>query len=236
VVTPHHFFDVTGVGYDDNGGVNFDGALKLNGQAMDWHQDKSMEWLVNIAGQTTDAQLHFENNRWELTGEPTDGALTTLYRKMTGHDPEVAEIDSLPFDSAFRFSARLADLDGQRLLMVKGSPATVLRLTNQAHNPEYWEHAMSDLTSDGLRVVALAYQVVDDSVDTIDAKSISGLELAGMVGIIDPPREEAATAIAELRKAGVEVKMITGDHPDTAMAIANKLHLAPNFKAISGPE
>lgn len=236
VVTPHHFFDVTGVGYDDNGGVNFDGALKLNGQAMDWHQDKSMEWLVNIAGQTTDAQLHFENNRWELTGEPTDGALTTLYRKMTGHDPEVAEIDSLPFDSAFRFSARLADLNGQRLLMVKGSPATVLRLTNQAHNPEYWEHAMSDLTSDGLRVVALAYQVVDDSVDTIDAKSISGLELAGMVGIIDPPREEAATAIAELRKAGVEVKMITGDHPDTAMAIANKLHLAPNVKAISGPE
>ncbi|WP_137625674.1 cation-transporting P-type ATPase [Lactiplantibacillus pingfangensis] len=236
VVTPHHFFDVTGVGYDDNGGVNFDGALKLNGKTMDWHQDKSMEWLVNIAGQTTDAQLHFENNRWELTGEPTDGALTTLYRKMAGHDPEVAEIDSLPFDSAFRFSARLADLDGQRLLMVKGSPATVLRLTNQANQSDYWEHAMSDLTSDGLRVVALAYQVVDDQVESIDAKNISGLELAGMVGIIDPPREEAATAIAELRKAGVEVKMITGDHPDTAMAIANKLNLASHVKAISGPE
>lgn len=236
VVTPHHFFDVTGVGYDDNGGVNFDGALKLNGKTMDWHQDKSMEWLVNIAGQTTDAQLHFENNRWELTGEPTDGALTTLYRKMAGHDPAVAEIDSLPFDSAFRFSARLADLDGQRLLMVKGSPATVLRLTNQANQSDYWEHAMSDLTSDGLRVVALAYQVVDDQVESIDAKNISGLELAGMVGIIDPPREEAATAIAELRKAGVEVKMITGDHPDTAMAIANKLNLASHVKAISGPE
>lgn len=236
VVTPHHFFDVTGVGYDDNGGVNFDGALKLNGKTMDWHQDKSMEWLVNIAGQTTDAQLHFENNRWELTGEPTDGALTTLYRKMAGHDPEVAEIDSLPFDSAFRFSARLADFDGQRLLMVKGSPATVLRLTNQANQSDYWEHAMSDLTSDGLRVVALAYQVVDDQVESIDAKNISGLELAGMVGIIDPPREEAATAIAELRKAGVEVKMITGDHPDTAMAIANKLNLASHVKAISGPE
>lgn len=236
VVTPHHFFDVTGVGYDDNGGINFDGALKLNGKTMDWHHDKSMEWLVNIAGQTTDAQLHFENNRWELTGEPTDGALTTLYRKMTGHDPEVAEIDSLPFDSAFRFSARLADLDGQRLLMVKGSPATVLRLTNQADHSDYWQQAMSDLTSDGLRVVALAYQVVPDKVDTIDAKSIGGLELAGMVGIIDPPREEAANAIAELRKAGVQVKMITGDHPDTAMAIANKLNLAPHVKAISGPE
>ncbi|AVK61600.1 magnesium-transporting ATPase [Lactobacillus sp. CBA3605] len=236
VVTPHHFFDVTGVGYDADGGVNFDGALKLNGQTMDWHQDQSMEWLVNIAGQTTDAQLHFENNKWELTGEPTDGALTTLYRKMTGHDPEVAEVDSLPFDSAFRFSARLADFDGQRILMVKGSPATILRLTNQKTDPAYWDHAMTDLTADGLRVVALAYQVVAADVTAIDAKTIGNLELAGMVGIIDPPREEAAAAIAELRQAGVQVKMITGDHPDTATAIANKLALAPQVKAITGPE
>ncbi|CAM3152159.1 HAD-IC family P-type ATPase [Lactiplantibacillus plajomi] len=223
VVTPDHQFDVTGVGYDAEGGVNFDGALKLAGQTVDWHSDKNMEWLVNIAGQTTDAELHFENNKWELTGEPTDGALTTLYRKMTGHDPEVAEIDSLPFDSAFRFSARLADLNGQRLLMVKGSPATVLRLTNQADQTSYWDDAMDDLTADGLRVVALAYQVVPATMTTIDAKAISGLELAGLVGIIDPPREEAAKAIAALRAADVQVKMITGDHPDTAMAIANKL-------------
>lgn len=236
VVTPEHTFDVTGVGYDDNGGVNFDGHLKLNGNKVDWHQDNAMEWLVKIAGQTTDAELHFENNRWELTGEPTDGALTTLYRKMTGHDPEVEEVDSLPFDSAFRFSARLADLDGQRLLMVKGSPATVLRLTDQATQTAYWDDAMDDLTADGLRVVALAYQEVDDDVTTIDAQAIGGLHLAGLVGIIDPPREEAATAIAELRQAGVQVKMITGDHPDTAMAIANKLNLAANVKAITGPE
>ncbi|AVK64161.1 magnesium-transporting ATPase [Lactobacillus sp. CBA3606] len=236
VVTPHHFFDVTGVGYDADGGVNFDGSLKLNGQTMDWHQDESMEWLVNIAGQTTDAQLHFENNKWELTGEPTDGALTTLYRKMTGHDPKVAEVDSLPFDSAFRFSARLADFNGQRLLMVKGSPATILRLTDQKTAPTYWDHAMADLTADGLRVVALAYQVVAPDMTTIDAKNISNLALAGMVGIIDPPREEAAAAIAELRQAGVQVKMITGDHPDTAMAIANKLALAPHVKTITGPE
>ncbi|RRK10905.1 cation-transporting P-type ATPase [Lactiplantibacillus garii] len=236
VITPANTFDVTGVGYDDNGGVNFDGALKLRGKTVDWHADPNMEWLVNIAGQTTDAQLHFENNRWELTGEPTDGALTTLYRKMTGHDPEVAEVDSLPFDSAFRFSARLADLDGQRLLMVKGSPATVLRLTNQADQPAYWERAMANLTADGLRVVALAYQVVPKTVTEIDAQQIGGLNLAGLVGIIDPPREEAANAIAELRQAGVQVKMITGDHPDTAMAIANKLNLAPHVNAITGPE
>jgi len=236
IVTPNHAFDVTGVGYDDNGGVNFDGALKLNGQAYDWHHDDHLEWLVNIAGQTTDAQLHFENGKWELTGEPTDGALTTLYRKMAGQDPTVNEIDSLPFDSAFRFSARLVDFDDQRVLMVKGSPATVLRLTDQAGDQHHWAAKMKALTGDGLRIVALAYQVVDSTMTTIDAHAISGLTLAGMVGIIDPPREEAATAIQELRQAGVDVKMITGDHPDTAMAIANKLNLAPTVKAITGPE
>ena len=236
VVTPDARYDVTGVGYDDNGGINFDGALKLNGKTVDWQQDDHMAWLVKIAGQTTDAELHFENNRWELTGEPTDGALTTLYRKMTGHDPKVAEVDSLPFDSAFRFSARLADLDGQRVLMVKGSPATILQLTTEANATKYWDDAMDDLTADGLRVVALAAQVVDDDVTEIDAAKIHDLHLAGFVGIIDPPREEAATAIAELRQAGVQVKMITGDHPDTAMAIANKLNLAPQVKAITGPE
>ncbi|MFC6180816.1 HAD-IC family P-type ATPase [Lactiplantibacillus daowaiensis] len=236
IMTHDHAFDVTGVGYDDNGGINFDGQLKLNGQAFDWQHDDHLAWLIKIAGQTTDAELHLENGKWELTGEPTDGALTTLYRKMTGHDPEVNEIDSLPFDSAFRFSARLADLDGQRLLMVKGSPATILRLTDQAADEKQWDAKMDTLTADGLRVVALAYQVVADDVTTIDAKTIGGLTLAGMVGIIDPPREEAAAAIQELRQAGVQVKMITGDHPDTAMAIANKLQLAPTVKAITGPE
>ncbi|VDG22796.1 cation-transporting P-type ATPase [Lactiplantibacillus mudanjiangensis] len=236
ILTHDHDYDVTGVGYDNNGGVNFDGNLKFKGKNFDWQQDDHLAWLINVAGQTTDAELHFENGKWELNGEPTDGALTTLYRKMTGHDPEVQEVDSLPFDSAFRFSARLADLDGQRVLMVKGSPATVLRLTDQAADEKQWDTRLDDLTADGLRVVALAYQAVPDTMTEIDAKAIGGLTLAGMVGIIDPPREEAATAIQELRQAGVQVKMITGDHPDTAMAIANKLNLAPQVKAITGPE
>lgn len=185
---------------------------------------------------TTDAQLHFENNRWELNGEPTDGALTTLYRKMTGKDPDVEEIDSLPFDSAFRFSARLADFEGQRLLMVKGSPSTILNLAQEQTDTDYWNEQIKELAADGLRVVALAYQVVDDSVDEIDKDKIKNLIVSGMVGIIDPPREEARASIHELRMAGIKVKMITGDHPDTAMAIAKKLDLDSVVKAITGPE
>ena len=236
VVTPTHSFDVTGVGYDADGGVDFSGNLELGNQKFDWKKDANMQWLVNIAGQTTDAQLHFENNRWELTGEPTDGALTTLYRKMTGNDPEVDEIDSLPFDSAFRFSARLANLNHQRVLMVKGSPTTIINASIKSTDQTYWNNKIKELSTDGLRVVALAYKVVDDSVAEIVPDQITGLTLAGMVGIIDPPREEARTSIHELRMAGIKVKMITGDHPETASAIAKKLDLDSVINAITGPQ
>ncbi len=236
VVTPNHVFDVTGVGYDADGGVDFEGDLELDDKKYDWQKDEHMRKLVHIAGQTTDAQLHFENNRWELNGEPTDGALTTLYRKMTGEDPEVDEIDSLPFDSAFRFSARLADFEGNRVLMVKGSPSTIMNLSKSETDKDYWNDQMKNLASDGLRVVALAYQVVDDNLEEIDKDKIKDLNLVGLVGIIDPPREEARKSIHELRMAGIKVKMITGDHPDTAMAIANKLDLDSVVRAITGPE
>ena len=236
VVTPNHTFDVTGVGYDADGGVDFDGELELSNQKYDWKKDSNMKWLIDIAGQTTDAQLHFENNRWELNGEPTDGALTTLYRKMTGNDPEVDEIDSLPFDSAFRFSARLANLNDQRVLMVKGSPSTILSHANQDADKEYWEQKIKELSSSGLRVVALAYKPVAETIEDIQIDQINNLTMAGMVGIIDPPREEARTSIHELRMAGIKVKMITGDHPETASAIAKKLDLDAVVSAITGPE
>ncbi|CAJ1190686.1 putative cation-transporting ATPase F [Companilactobacillus paralimentarius] len=235
-VTPEHTFSITGVGYDANGGLDFNGELELGTEKYDWQKDEGMKWLVNIAGQTTDAQLHFENNRWELTGEPTDGALTTLYRKLTGKDPEVNEIDSLPFDSAFRYSARLVDFDNQRILMVKGSPTTIINASKQGTDETYWNEKITELSTDGLRVVALAYKTVDSSVDNISKDLIENLNMAGMVGIIDPPREEARKSIHELRMAGIKVKMITGDHPDTASAIAKKLDLDSVVKAITGPE
>lgn len=236
VVTLDHTFDVTGVGYDADGGVDFKGNLELGSKKYDWTKDTNMNWLVNIAGQTTDAQLHFENNRWELNGEPTDGALTTLYRKIAGKDPEVDEVDSLPFDSAFRYSARLANFNGQRILMVKGSPSTIINLSKKETDENYWNNAIKKLSADGLRVVALAYKVVSSDTDSIDQKQISDLNLAGMVGIIDPPREEARASIHELRMAGIKVKMITGDHPDTASAIAKRLDLDSVIKAVTGPE
>ncbi|QMU08982.1 HAD-IC family P-type ATPase [Levilactobacillus suantsaii] len=236
VVTPEHAFTVTGVGYDDNGHISFDGDLELAHQKYSWQHDHAMRRLLRIAGQTTDAQLHFDHQNWQLTGEPTDGALTTLYRKLTGHDPVVHALDALPFDSANRFSARLVEQDDQHVLMVKGAPTSLLQLTTADTATDYWRAQLHRLTTSGLRGVALAERRVDPSVTRITPDLIRQLTLVGLVGIIDSPREEATTAIADLRRAGVQVKMITGDHPDTAVAIAQKLRLADHVRALTGPE
>ncbi|WP_461240904.1 HAD-IC family P-type ATPase [Paucilactobacillus sp. N302-9] len=241
IITSKHAFTVGGVGYDNDGNVDLGGHLELNGNKFNWKNDEALSWIVNIAGETSDAELNLNNGVWELTGEPTDGALTTLYKKITGHDPEVIEIDSQPFDSATRYSARLVDHDGQRILMLKGSPATIMNMTvhDQAQNIDesYWNQQIANLTAQGERVVALAYQKVDTQIAEIPAIDLGdGLTLAGMVGMIDPPREEVALSIRQLRQAGVKVKMITGDHPDTASAIAKKLGLDERIKSITGPE
>lgn len=235
ILTADNQYTVSGVGYDDAGQV-----LTTDGQEVDWRHNDNLNWLVEIAGQTSDAVFNFENDQWQLTGEPTDGALTALFHKLTGETPEAAEIDSLPFDSAFRYSARLVDFNDQRVLLVKGAPQTLAKLV-QDHGGQVEAGSMADqmsqLTRQGKRVVAMGYQIMSREITEIDASQIGdGLKLVGLVGIIDPPRPEVADAVKQLRFAGIQVKMITGDDPETAAAIAKQLNLADNPKAITGPE
>ncbi|WDF81650.1 HAD-IC family P-type ATPase [Lacticaseibacillus pabuli] len=228
-------YTVSGVGYEDDGDV-----LDANGTKLDWQQVPELKWLVRIAGETSDAEFHEEDGRWVLTGEPTDGALTALYHKLNGQDADVHEIDSLPFDSAFRYSARLAEVDGKTVLEVKGAPQTLVKLIEDhggRADGAGIEKTVAHLASAGKRVVALGYQPVPEGTTEIDQDAIGdGLTICGLVGIIDPPRPEVATAVSELRIAGVKVKMITGDDPRTASAIAKQLNLGEDIEAITGPE
>ncbi|MCY9806463.1 HAD-IC family P-type ATPase [Lentilactobacillus senioris] len=238
VVTAKHHYTVSGVGFATNTG-NVAGEVLLAGQPTDWRTDSDFSELVEIAGLTSDAELVQQDDQWSITGEPTDGALTTLYHKLEGHAPDINEIDSLPFDSAYRYSARLVDVDGQRELMVKGAPDTIFEMVKKADasfDVAGWQAKVKELSSKGLRVVALG-SVPVKQIDEINPDEISAaIRLSGVVGIIDPPREEVIPAIANLRRAGVQVNMITGDHPDTATAIAKQLGLAESIHAITGPE
>ncbi|KRL00592.1 HAD-IC family P-type ATPase [Liquorilactobacillus capillatus] len=235
IITAHEQYTVSGVGYAATGKIQ-----KTDGQQVNWKENDELKWLIQIAGQTTDASFHQEEGQWVLTGEPTDGALTGLFHKFTGVAPTVNEIDSLPFDSAFRYSARLALLNKQKVLMVKGAPQTLFKKMEQHNSPlikEQWLAKMERLTKQGKRVVALGYQTAEEMTDKIITADIGqNFHLVGLVGIIDPPRQEVADAIRKLRYAGIKVKMITGDDPNTALAIAEQLNLADKVNVITGPE
>ena len=235
ILTDDDTLTVSGVGYNAAGQI-----LDQQEHPLDWQADTDLRWLVQIAGQTSDAEFHEEDGRWVLTGEPTDGALTALYHKMVQADPQPDEIDSQPFDSATRYSARLVDFEGHRWLLVKGAPQTLIaqmKAQGETVDADAWQQRLSQLTRQGKRVVALAYQpVADDATDIEDLVVGQKMHLAGMAGIIDPPRPGVAEAVKQLRYAGIKVKMITGDDPETAAAIAQQLNLAEKAKAITGPE
>ncbi|KRL05702.1 HAD-IC family P-type ATPase [Liquorilactobacillus oeni] len=235
VVTSDDEYEISGVGYDTPGGIS-NQQKKVNS----WENISSLKWLVEIAGQTSDASFHKENGNWVLTGEPTDGALTGLYHKLAGKEPGPTEVDSLPFDSAFRYSARLVLQNGKKLLLVKGAPQTLLSLMEEKGgrpDKNFWNSKIKKLTKQGKRVVALGYQKVSAGTAQINPQEIGyNFNFIGLVGIIDPPRSEVKDAIKQLRYAGIKVKMITGDDPDTALAIAEKLEMGGNLNAITGPE
>ncbi|WP_268912432.1 HAD-IC family P-type ATPase [Lentilactobacillus sp. SPB1-3] len=238
VITDSEHYQVTGIGFVD-GDQGVQGDVLLNGKQVDYQNDSQFDQLVTIAGTTTDAELVKDDGQWILTGEPTDGALTTLFHKLKGREPKVDEVDTLPFDSAYRYSARLVNYDNKRILMIKGAPGTIFDMVEKSDpnfNETAWNAKVNELTKDGLRVVALAQveNIVGDEIN--DAMFNNGVKLAGVVGIIDPPREEVIPAIRNLRQAGVRVNMITGDHPDTASAIASRLDLDESISAITGPE
>jgi Ca2+-transporting ATPase len=191
----------------------------------------------------------------EVIGDPTEAALVVLAAKM-GVDaettrrtyPRVAEV---PFDSAYKFMATFHHLqfpDGMHFVeLVKGGPDVVLARCSQAMLPdgpvdldsvrgEILE-ANESLSRKGLRVLAFAARILDGQEAEAAAEPmrfVGDLIFVGMVGIIDPLRAEAAEAVRTAHEAGIDVRMITGDHAVTAAAIGAELQLGPG--AVSGAE
>jgi Ca2+-transporting ATPase len=191
-----------------------------------------------------------------VVGDPTEAALVVLAAKLgvdadlTRHSmPRLAEV---PFDSAYKYMATFHQLDarpGEQVIeLVKGAPDVVLDLSTEA----LWQGSRVELTEvreqlldvnrelseQGLRVLGLAFRRFDvDRLATIKADppaQVSDLIFAGVVGIIDPLRSEAKAAVTDALGAGIDVRMITGDHAITASAIAKQLGLGPG--AIAGPD
>ena len=215
---------ITGEGYGREGGIEGAGDVRH---------------VLLSAALCVDARIR----DGELIGDPTEGALLALAAK-SGLDPEEAvehlpRIAEIPFDSATKFMATFHHEGDQVRLCVKGAPDVLLALSSRYLDKEAtlaldeetrtrFSAENEALAGQALRVLALAGRIIpaeafDPSGDLLPW--ISELTLHALVGIIDPPRAEARAAIATCREAGIEVKMITGDHRVTAAAIARELGL-----------
>ncbi|MHA8110319.1 HAD-IC family P-type ATPase [Lactobacillaceae bacterium Melli_B4] len=235
VLLPNGTYHVTGTGYQPEGQI-----LDQNDQPA---KGKDLDLFLEAGYEANDTILNQEAGRWVINGEPTDGAFLTLYHKgvQSQATPNDEEVDLLPFDSAFRYMAKVVKRpDGQKMLFIKGAPDKVLALAKQTDTNfdiAHWEQQVHDLSKTGKRVIAVGYKPVDDSVTEVSHELIqAGVQFLGLAGIIDPPREEVVQALKEMNAAGVAVKMITGDNPVTAKAIGEKLGLAPTIHAITGAE
>ncbi|MGR6741288.1 HAD-IC family P-type ATPase [Microbacterium sp. F1-18] len=226
IVTPVARYDVSGLGYAPEGEIErADGGGRAGGDLLA---------VLAVADLCNDADVVSDDDGWKLVGEPTEGALRVVAMKG-GHDGEadgVRRVDVLPFDSENKFMATLNEgADGSRALLVKGAPDRLLdRSTRQRGaagsedlDRDFWEAAVAELSGEGLRVLAAARK--PSSLDEIGLDDVEALEFLGLWGILDPPRPEAVEAIADCRRAGIRVKMITGDHAGTAIAISREMGL-----------
>lgn len=182
-------------------------------------------------------------------GDPTEIALLD-YAKTFGIEKEETEktsqprIDELPFDSVRKMMSVENKFDGRRIIYTKGALDSILKHTDRIQingevrpitqeDIDEINQAAKDMASQAYRVLAFAYRYHDDE----ERMSEDHLIYVGMVGMIDPERKEAAPAVATFKKAGIRTVMITGDHKDTAFAIAKNLGIADNIdQCCSGDE
>ncbi|WP_367349147.1 HAD-IC family P-type ATPase [Sphingobium yanoikuyae] len=187
-----------------------------------------------------DALLRQADDGWTVQGDPMEGALVALAMKAGLSADHVRDewprIDEIPFDAAYRFMATLhRALDGSSAIFIKGAPEAVLAMTGA--EALAWDARLSAAADRGERLLGFAVKRITGAPDRIGFDDLkNGVELLGLMGFIDPPRDEARQAIAQCRSAGIAVKMITGDHVGTAIAIARQLALDDDPQAMSGAE
>lgn len=256
IITKNAMYTVTGDGYSPNGEIKMVEGEKglLNNKPSNEISNKTSEKLyiegdlkklILIGALANDATLNEENGKWIINGEPTDGCFLTLLQKANLDTSDFIEIDKIPFDSDFKYMAKIVDFNTskyltERYLVVKGAPDSLLDIISSfdgEFNQIYWKNKTTELAKQGKRVVAVAYKKISNNINEIEHRLLEkDLKLVGLVGIIDPPKEEVIEAILQARNAGVKIKMITGDHPETAIEIARKIQLSEDNKAITGPQ
>ncbi|WP_291320471.1 cation-transporting P-type ATPase [Desulfonatronospira sp.] len=257
IQTSEDLYSVTGTGY------NPQGKYRLEGQDIDPLQHFLLAETLRAVLLCNEAHLYHEENEdtYRLEGASTEGALVAAAIKagldQKQENTDRPRIDSIPFSSDRKFMATLHDYkqEGGRRIILKGAPERVLeRCSHQSGpqgpeelDPDFWHKSGETIASRGQRLLAVAYKEVPENKKGLEEEDTrEGFTLLGLFGIIDPPREEAVKAAARLigrcvsvrdcQSAGINVKMITGDHALTAVSIADELGIGDGRTFLTGKD
>ena len=244
IVCTGHAFDVGGVGYAPSGDLSIDGRI------INPDHYPALALAIRAGVLCNDTRLCEDDGSWRIEGDATEGALLVLGAKtgFTQHlgDKTWPRLDTIPFESQHCFMATYhRDNDDEPWIFVKGAPERILdmcgaQLGHDGERPldvDYWRHMANDTAAQGLRLLTIACKrAAPQSTHMNFADMDSGFVLLALIGIIDPPREEAVRAVGECHHAGIRVKMITGDHVETARAIGAQLAIGVGKSAITGAE
>lgn len=257
IVLSDRAYAVTGIGY-----VPIGKLVPLEKRVYSaTEQDHTLHRLLEAATWCNNSQLTLvDEDTWQVIGDPTEGALLVAARKASVHrEPGRRVIYEVPFDSQRKMMSVVVQEDGdsgRRLIFTKGAPEAVLSVCTQEDRHgqvdaldrlarERIAIENAQMARRALRVLAFAYRP-DNSQHPLPSADIgraigpsteSDLIFLGLVGMMDPPREEVKHAVRNCGSAGIKPVMITGDHPATALAIANELQIAtPDDRVLTGLE
>ena len=245
VATAGARYTVEGDGYEPAGEIRIDNVLSAA-------NDRPLLAELTRAGILCNASsLSNEADGWAVHGDPMEGALLVLAHKAALDPAEERrawlEKDGIPFDSEHKYMASLhQNQDQGTLASVKGAPEQILALCtlertkdggSAALETAHWSALADEIARKGQRVLAFATKPMPADHHHLSSETLKeGLIFLGLVGLIDPPRKEAIEAVSECRRAGIRVKMITGDHAGTASAIAEQVGLERPGNVLTGAD
>ena len=226
---------VMGVGYEPRGDFLFED------KKLDPTKEKELYTLLKAATLCNDAKLEKEEVKWIVKGDPTEGALVVAAAKAGLWKGEIEKeeprINEIPFSSERKRMTTIHEANGKsKVAYMKGAPEIVLEKCNKVYengevrklNDETRREILAvneAMAIQALRNLGFAYKELPESTTSLSEEDEKGFVFLGIMGMIDPPREEVKDAIYMCNKAGVKVVMVTGDHKLTALAVAKELNL-----------
>jgi Ca2+-transporting ATPase len=232
--------EVSGAGYEPRGQFSYDGSAIA--------PTESLKWMLQAAALASDAVVTYSDadKRWQIKGDPTEGALVVAAAKAglekSDLDAQFPRTGEIPFTSETKRMTTLHTAADGGVAYSKGAPETIIgscarefkesgSVALEAAGRERILEAARRMAQDALRVLAIAVKP-----DATMENAERDMTFLGLVGMIDPPRPEAKTAIEKCEQAGIKVVMITGDHPVTAQAVARELGILTRGRVVTGAE